>query len=69
METVSPHPEKVDCSDDKCGRPIQFMEQCFIDGTTGEIFCHSCGVCVRYERKMAARRKDMGIPERRINGE
>lgn len=69
IETFSPQPDIIDCSDEKCGRPVKFMEKCFIDGTTGEIFCQSCGQCIRYERKMAARRDMMGIPERRIIGE
>jgi hypothetical protein len=69
IETFSPHPDIVDCSDEKCGRPVKFMDKCFIDGLTGDIFCGPCGICIRYERKMAARREEMGVPDRRINGE
>jgi len=69
IETFSPHPDNVECADDKCGRLVQFMEKCLIDGTVGDIFCAPCGECLRYERKMAARRKEAGIPERRIIGE
>jgi hypothetical protein len=46
----------VICSDEKCGRPVQFLEKCFIDMQTQEVYCEPCGQCVRYERKMAEKR-------------
>ena len=69
IETFSPHPDTQDCSDDKCGRPVSFMDKCFIDTTRGDIFCSACGVCIRYERKMEARREELGVSHRKIIGE
>jgi len=69
IETFCPAPENADCADFKCTKVIKFMDKCFIDHKTGELYCHECGVIHRYERKMAERRKQMGIPEVKINGE
>ena len=69
IETHSPHIDNLDCSGIKCGRPIKFMEKCFIDHEFGDLFCHSCGVCVRYERKKASQRESLGLPDIKINGE
>lgn len=69
IETFSPYPEIEDCVDEKCGRPIKFMEKCFIDQQTGDLYCVNCGVCIRYERKKAEQREKLGLPEIKINGE
>ena len=69
IETYCPAPENEDCADIKCTRVIQFMEKCFIDSKTGTLYCKDCGIVQRYERKMAERRKNMGLPEIKINGE
>ena len=49
----------VGCSDDKCGRPIQHNEPCFVDtrSESGSIYCDSCGKCIRYARKRESLRK------------
>jgi hypothetical protein len=54
IETHSPHIDNLDCSGDH-----EF----------GDLFCHSCGVCVRYERKKASQRESLGLPDIKINGE
>jgi hypothetical protein len=69
IKTYCPAPENSDCSDFKCTRIIKFMDHCFIDHSTGELYCQDCGTIQKYERKMAERRKNMGIPEIKINGE
>ncbi|MHA2083029.1 MAG: hypothetical protein ACXABD_04685 [Candidatus Thorarchaeota archaeon] len=69
ISASSPHLEITNCDAEKCGRPIKFMEKCFIDSANGAIYCNSCGVCTRYERQKAAERKSRGIPEIKINGE
>ena len=52
------YPESgVICSDEKCGRAVNFMDKCFIDTLKNRIFCESCGQCIRYERKMEDSRK------------
>lgn len=69
IEAFSPYQELVDCEALKCGRPIKFMEKCFINHTDGSLFCQSCGVCIRYERKKADQREALGLPDIKINGE
>ena len=69
IAAFSPHTESFNCEGLKCGRPIKFMEKCYIDHKTGSLYCQSCGACIRYERKKAAERKALGLPEIKINGE
>jgi hypothetical protein len=69
IETFCPAPDNADCTDFKCTRAIKFMDKCFIDAKTGELWCKDCGTVQKYERKMAERRKSMGIPDIKINGE
>ncbi len=69
INTFSPDPDPLTCSDEKCGRSILFMNKCFIDQETGYFYCEECGKCKRYERKMKLRREALGIPETKINGE
>lgn len=54
--TFYPEQSGILCSDDKCGRPVSFMEKCFIDPQYEAIYCEACGQCVRFERKMEAKR-------------
>ena len=51
----------VVCKDSKCGRRVAHEDVCFVDthSDNGDIYCDSCGKCLRYERKMAARRKEL----------
>ena len=69
IQTFCPHPENIDCSDKKCNRCIGFMQKCFIDHKTGELYCKDCGIMVRYERKKQSQRAALGMPEIKINGE
>jgi hypothetical protein len=69
IKTFCPHLDITDCSGLKCGRGVKFMDECFIDSMTGNVLCKDCGQCLRYERKMAERRKAKGIPDIKINGE
>jgi len=49
------------CRDEKCNRMIEHEDPCFIDTwpDEGEVYCDSCGKCLRYERKMADRRGEL----------
>ena len=55
------------CDDKKCGRIITVGDFYFTD-PKGSIFCESCGLCIRYERKRAAQRKENGEIARPIIG-
>jgi hypothetical protein len=55
--TFFPEQSGITCSDEKCGRPVSFMDKCFIDPMKDAIYCEACGQCVRYKRKMAQRRQ------------
>ena len=68
-EAFCPSEENESCRESKCGRPIKFMQKCFIDHNNGELYCNSCGLVVRYERKKAQERINRGLPEIKINGE
>jgi len=50
---VWPH-ESRNCDDDKCGRVIETMDRCFIE--MDNLYCDSCGKCLRYSRKKEAQR-------------
>lgn len=69
IEAFSPHQEIVDCEALKCGRPIKFMDKCFMNAEDGSMYCKDCGICIRYERKKASQREALGLPEIKINGE
>lgn len=49
--------ESTSCADSHCPKIIQHEEPCFIDTISGETYCDSCGRCMRYERKMEAKRE------------
>jgi len=53
------YPEtNIECADEKCTRFIKFMDTCYIDTQESPAYyCESCGQCLRYERKMAEKRK------------
>lgn len=51
FEMVHTDENPKDCSDEKCNRLIQENDNCFLDTSTGDFYCHSCGVCERYHRK------------------
>ena len=55
------------CNDNKCDRIITDGDFYFTD-PEGSIFCESCGLCIRYERKRAAQRKIDGELARPIIG-
>lgn len=59
IEQIEKHGIVV-CSDPKCGRFIQHDEPCFVDTMTenGNVYCDSCGKCIRYERKRAKMREN-----------
>jgi hypothetical protein len=46
------------CADKKCGRVVAHDTPCFVDTTTGAIWCDDCGKCERYSRKKAAQRAE-----------
>jgi hypothetical protein len=49
--------ESTVCTDPQCSKAIKHDEPCFVDTISGETYCDSCGRCIRYERKMEAKRK------------
>lgn len=51
------------CSDTKCGRMVVNGAKYFIDTNVDTIYCHACGLCLRYERKKAEQRKRLNNAE------
>jgi len=51
FEMVYTDKNPKDCMDEKCVRLIQEEDKCFLDISTGGIYCYGCGVCERYHRK------------------
>jgi len=51
----------VVCSDEKCSRAVEHEDPCFIDTKSedGDVYCDSCGKCLRYARKMESRRREI----------
>lgn len=51
---------RIVCCDEKCGRFVQHKEPCFIDvlSENGDVYCDSCGKCLRYSRKREAARRE-----------
>lgn len=60
-------PESIpgSCVDSKCGRKVKDEEPCFIDtlSKNGDLYCDACGKCLRYERKMEARREEIAAAQ------
>ena len=51
----------VRCADHKCTRSVINKDPCFVDtwSDQGDVYCDGCGKCVRYERKMEAKRQEL----------
>ena len=51
----------VTCSDEKCNTLIRNEDPCFVDSLSenGDVYCDSCGKCLRYARKKAAEREKL----------
>jgi hypothetical protein len=60
LETLLTESDTIICSDNKCGRDVMFGEACFIDIQTNNVYCESCGKCLRYERKKEEERRQKG---------
>lgn len=58
IEQIEKHGHAI-CVDPKCGRMVKHNEHCFIDvlSANGDLYCDSCGKCIRYARKKAEQRK------------
>jgi uncharacterized protein (DUF983 family) len=41
------------CRNPKCGRGIRLFERYFLDTLWDRVYCHQCGLCLRYARKRA----------------
>jgi hypothetical protein len=51
VEQIETHGMIV-CCDPKCGRIVKHNEACFVDVVNkGNVYCDSCGKCIRYSRK------------------
>lgn len=46
------------CWNGKCGKTIQLFERYFLDTLWDRVYCHQCGLCLRYARKKAIGRGD-----------
>ena len=44
------------CFFDQCRRPIRLFDKYFIDVLWDRVYCHQCGLCLRYARKKALER-------------
>lgn len=44
------------CCFDKCHRGINTLDKYFLDILHNKVYCHQCGICLRYARKKAAQR-------------
>lgn len=44
------------CANEQCRRPVRFLEKYFIDVLWDRVYCHQCGLCLRYARKKAMER-------------
>ena len=44
------------CANPKCRKLVVEMQLCFLDTLWDRVYCHSCGLCLRYARKCAMRR-------------
>jgi hypothetical protein len=57
MSEVSHGDEKpIMCWNPKCGRPIRLFERYYLDTLWDRVYCHQCGLCLRYARKRAMER-------------
>ena len=59
--------EDTTCEDEKCDRIVAFGDNYFTDPEE-HIYCESCGLCLRYERKRALQREQNKEPVRTILG-
>lgn len=55
-EIANPGPLAATCSNEKCRKRVPVHQTCFLDTMKDRIYCHQCGLCLRYARKMALRR-------------
>jgi len=46
----------ISCFNVKCGRSIRLFELYFLDTLWDRVYCHQCGLCLRYARKKASER-------------
>ena len=48
--------QDLECWVERCRRPIRTMELYFLDVLWDRVYCHQCGLCVRFRRKRALKR-------------
>ena len=60
-KTITQVFKPIRCKDFKCPRSVINKDACFIDTWSegGDVYCDSCGKCLRYERKMEIKRRDI----------
>ena len=57
-EVASASAAPLTCFMAKCRRSIRQMELYFLDTLWDRIYCHQCGLCLRFARKRALKRGD-----------
>jgi hypothetical protein len=56
VEVANAGGQALVCWMKKCGRNIAVLEKYFLDTLWDRIYCHQCGLCLRYARKKAMER-------------
>ncbi|OGT58998.1 MAG: hypothetical protein A3E01_18535 [Gammaproteobacteria bacterium RIFCSPHIGHO2_12_FULL_63_22] len=49
-------PKADSCANAKCRKRIPASDLCFLDVLWERVYCHACGLCLRYSRKRAMQR-------------
>lgn len=57
-EVASASKAPLVCWMKKCGKSIHQMELYFLDTLWDRIYCHQCGLCLRFARSRALKRGD-----------
>jgi len=56
MVEASASQDGLQCWVERCSHRIGAMELYFIDTLWDRVYCHQCGLCVRFRRKRALKR-------------
>lgn len=56
VEAAHPDAAPSICFFEMCRRPIRLLDKYFIDTLWDRVYCHQCGLCLRYARKKAMER-------------
>lgn len=60
MAEVSHCDEKpLTCCLEKCNKKINIFDKYFLDTLWDRVYCHQCGICLRYARKKTLSRGEM----------